>query len=33
VVTVNDRELFGELTPKMVDDIILTVRSEHGTHV
>jgi len=33
VVTVNDRDLFGELTPKMVDDIILAVRSEHGTHV
>ena len=33
VVTINDRDLYGELTPKMVDDIIGTVRSEHGTHV
>ena len=33
VVTVNDRELYGELTPQMVDDIITTARSEHGTHV
>ncbi len=33
VLTVNDQDLYGELTPKMVDDIILTVRSEHGTHV
>ena len=33
VVTINDKELFGELTPKMVDDIINSVRSEHGTHV
>lgn len=33
VVTVNDEELYGELTPKMVDDIIAMARSEHGTHV
>ena len=33
VVTVNDKDLYGELTPKMVDDIIDMVRSEHGTHV
>jgi NADH:ubiquinone oxidoreductase subunit E len=33
VVTINDKDLFGELTPRMVDDIINTVRSEHGTHV
>ncbi|MDH4161942.1 MAG: NADH-quinone oxidoreductase subunit NuoE [Nitrospirota bacterium] len=33
VLTVNDQDLYGELTPKMVDDIIGTVRSEHGTHV
>lgn len=33
VLTVNDQDLYGELTPKMVDDIIHTVRSEHGTHV
>jgi NADH:ubiquinone oxidoreductase subunit E len=33
VATVNDQDLFGELTPKMVEDIISTVRSEHGTHV
>jgi NADH:ubiquinone oxidoreductase subunit E len=33
VVTINDKDLFGELTPKMVDDIIMTVRSEHGSHV
>lgn len=33
VVTVNDQELYGELTPKMVDDIIAMARSEHGTHV
>jgi NADH-quinone oxidoreductase subunit E len=33
VATVNDQELYGELTPKMVDDIIAFVRSEHGTHV
>ena len=33
VVTVNDKDLFGELTPKMVEDIITAVRSEHGTHV
>ncbi len=33
VATINDRDLFGELTPKMVDDIISEVRSEHGTHV
>jgi NADH:ubiquinone oxidoreductase subunit E len=33
VLTVNDKDLYGELTPKMVSDIIDTVRSEHGTHV
>lgn len=33
VVTVNDEELYGELTPQMVDDIIAMARSEHGTHV
>ncbi|HAR44801.1 MAG TPA: NADH-quinone oxidoreductase subunit NuoE [Nitrospiraceae bacterium] len=33
VVTVNDKDLYGELTPKMVDDIIEMVRSEHGTRV
>ena len=33
VVTINDKDLFGELTPRMVDDIIDSVRSEHGTHV
>ncbi len=33
VLTVNDQDLFGELTPRMVNDIIDTVRSEHGTHV
>ena len=33
VATINDQELFGELTPKMVDGIIHAVRSEHGTHV
>ncbi len=33
VATVNDQDLYGELTPRMVDDIIATVRSEHGTHV
>lgn len=33
VATVNDQDLYGELTPKMVDDIIVMVRSEHGTHV
>jgi NADH:ubiquinone oxidoreductase subunit E len=33
VTTVNDQDLFGELTPKMVDDIIAMARSEHGTHV
>jgi NADH:ubiquinone oxidoreductase subunit E len=33
VVTINDKDLFGELTPKMVNDIIDSVRSEHGTHV
>jgi len=33
VVTINDKDLFGELTPRMVDDIINSVRSEHGTHV
>jgi len=33
VVTINDKDLFGELNPKMVEDIITSVRSEHGTHV
>ncbi|HET7319138.1 MAG TPA: NADH-quinone oxidoreductase subunit NuoE [Nitrospirota bacterium] len=33
VATVNDQDLYGELTPRMVEDIILAVRSEHGTHV
>ncbi|HTP04518.1 MAG TPA: NADH-quinone oxidoreductase subunit NuoE [Nitrospirota bacterium] len=33
VLTVNDQDLYGELTPKMVDDIIVSVRSEHGTNV
>jgi NADH:ubiquinone oxidoreductase subunit E len=33
VATVNDQELYGELTPQMVDDIIAMARSEHGTHV
>jgi len=33
VATINDQDLFGELTPKMVDDIITSVRSAHGTHV
>lgn len=33
VLTVNDQDLYGELTPRMVDDIINSVRSEHGTHV
>ena len=33
VATVNDRDLYGELMPRMVDDIIATARSEHGTHV
>ncbi len=33
VATINDQDLFGELTPKMVEDIIHAVRSEHGTHV
>ena len=33
VATVNDQELYGELTPKMVDDIVAMARSEHGTHV
>lgn len=33
VATINDQDLFGELTPKMVDNIIQAVRSEHGTHV
>jgi NADH-quinone oxidoreductase E subunit len=33
VVTVNDQDLYGELTPRMVEDIIETARSEHGTHV
>lgn len=33
VATVNDQDLYGELTPKMVDEIISMARSEHGTHV
>lgn len=33
VATVNDQDLYGELTPTMVDDIIAMARSEHGTHV
>ncbi len=33
VATINDQDLYGELTPKMADDIIHAVRSEHGTHV
>lgn len=33
VLTVNDQDLYGELSPKMVDEIIHAVRSEHGTHV
>ncbi len=33
VATVNDQELYGELTPRMVEDIIASARSEHGTHV
>ncbi len=33
VATVNDQDLYGERSPKMVEDIISTVRSEHGTHV
>ncbi|HEY6012090.1 MAG TPA: NADH-quinone oxidoreductase subunit NuoE [Nitrospirota bacterium] len=33
VATVNDQDLYGELTPNMVDDIVAMVRSEHGTHV
>lgn len=33
VATINDHDLYGELTPRMVDDIIAMVRSEHGTHV
>jgi len=33
VATINDQDLFGELTPRMVEDIIHAVRSEHGTHV
>ncbi len=33
VATINDQDLYGELNPKMVEDIIATVRSEHGTHV
>ena len=33
VVTINDKDLYGELTPRMVDEIIAVVRSEHGTHV
>ncbi len=33
VATVNDQDLYGELTPKMVENIIATARSEHGTHV
>ena len=33
VATVNDQDLYGELTPSMVDDIIGMARSEHGTYV
>jgi len=33
VATVNDQDLYGELTPRMVDDIITMARSEHGSHV
>jgi len=33
VATVNDQDLYGELTPGMVEDIIAMARSEHGTHV
>jgi len=33
VLTVNDQDLYGELTPKMVDDIIASVRSEHGSNI
>ncbi len=33
VATVNDQDLYGELTPRMVDDIIGMARSEYGTHV
>jgi NADH:ubiquinone oxidoreductase subunit E len=33
VATVNDQDLYGELTPRMVENIIATARSEHGTHV
>lgn len=33
VATINDHDLYGELTPKMVNDIIESVRSNHGTHV
>ncbi len=33
VATINDQDLYGELTPRMVDDIIAMARSEHGTHV
>jgi len=33
VATVNDTDLYGELTPRMVEDIIAMARSEHGTHV
>lgn len=33
VATVNDQDLYGELTPRMVEDIISMARSEHGTHV
>lgn len=33
VVTVNDHDLYGELTPRMVDEIIAMARREHGTHV
>ncbi len=33
VLTVNDQDLYGELTPRMIDDIIETVRNGHGTHV
>ena len=33
VATVNDQDLYGKLTPRMVNDIIAMARSEHGTHV
>ena len=33
VATVNDQDLYGELTPAMVDSIVESARSEYGTHV